>query len=396
VSASNPPAGSIKIAVDCRYIDAPSGVGVYQRETLPWFLQSPHDFLLAGDAKKIADFLTSLFSKPFNNASVAETFAAKTRYTITDLGDKPFSLRELCIPPSCVKAINECDCFYSPFFSIPRGIKIPVYTTIHDIIFPDMRELCGRAALAARMYFYRRAAKISKSLFTVSFFSKSRLQHHLPLGRKPVIVTYNAAQSYLQKPPAVAKKPYIIFVGNIKKHKGLKTLLEAFIAARERGLKHTLLIVGSYENFRTSDRQTVALIKKYAEDEFSAKSGPRTKPTDDFPRQAVCFSGFVSNERLKILLAGASLLVQPSLYEGFGYPPLEAMTVGTAALISDIPVFREIYRGFPVTFFKTSGDLTEKLLSAQIKKITLTKEQREQYTFKKTAGIILSELEKCR
>jgi glycosyltransferase involved in cell wall biosynthesis len=112
------------------------------------------------------------------------------------------------------------------------------------------------------------------------------------------------------------------------------------------------------------------------------------------------FTGFIPNERLKTLLAEAALLVQPSLYEGFGYPPLEAMTVGTLALVSDIPVFREIYEAFPVTFFKAgdSGDLKEKLLSLlkgkKTQRLSLPPDLAEKYSFKKTAGIILKELEK--
>ncbi len=53
-------------------------------------------------------------------------------------------------------------------------------------------------------------------------------------------------------------------------------------------------------------------------------------------------------------LQNADALIQPSLYEGFGIPPLEAMTLGTQAIISDIPVFKEIYHDFPVRFFKAS------------------------------------------
>jgi len=63
-------------------------------------------------------------------------------------------------------------------------------------------------------------------------------------------------------------------------------------------------------------------------------------------------------------LAESALLIQPSLYEGFGLPPLEAMILGTHAMISDIPVFREIYSDFPVVFFKAgdSNDLKNKKL----------------------------------
>jgi glycosyltransferase involved in cell wall biosynthesis len=244
-----------------------------------------------------------------------------------------------------------------------------------------MPELSGRLGLKVRMYFYRRAYKVSKKIFTVSEFSKSRIRYHLGSG-KPVPVTYNAAQSYLSEPfsQAPEKKDFILFIGNIKKHKGLFCLLEAFCGARKEGLKSGLVIVGSTENFRSRDSGVLGRI-------------------GSLEGEGVEFTGFIPNEKLKILLAEAALLVQPSLYEGFGYPPLEAMTVGTMALISDIPVFREIYEAFPVTFFKAgeAGDLKQKLLALlrdkKPRRLSLPPDLAEKYTFKKTAGIILKELE---
>ncbi|HCC36260.1 MAG TPA: glycosyltransferase family 1 protein, partial [Treponema sp.] len=88
-----------------------------------------------------------------------------------------------------------------------------------------------------------------------------------------------------------------------------------------------------------------------------------------------------------------------SLYEGFGLPPLEAMTLGTHALVSDIPVFKEIYRDYPVVFFRAGDilDLKDKLLELlseqKPERITLSNELLSRYTFEKTASIILHELE---
>jgi glycosyltransferase involved in cell wall biosynthesis len=347
-------------------IETGSGIGVYLRECLRWMLDSPHAFLLLGSGKKLE-----------------EAAGGRGNVSILTCAVKPFSLRELCFfGPGVLKKINRTDAFYSPFFNVPSGIHIPVFTTIHDIIFPDMPELCGWLGLKIRMFFYKRAYRVSKKIFTVSEFSKSRILRHLGSG-KPVTVTYNAAQSYLSGPfsQVPEKKDFILFIGNIKKHKGLFCLLEAFLEARKEGLKSRLVIVGSIENFRSRDSSLLGRIGSLG-------------------GEGVEFTGFIPNERLKILLAEAALLVQPSLYEGFGYPPLEAMTVGTAALISDIPVFREIYGDFPVTFFKAAdaGDLKQKLLSLLLDKkprrISLPPDLAEKYTFKKTAAIILEELEK--
>jgi glycosyltransferase involved in cell wall biosynthesis len=341
-----------------------SGVGVYLRECLPCFLSSPHRFILLGETEALSQIVRDRDGAEIIGCSV-----------------KLFSVKELLMfPRGILKKINQCDLFYSPFFNIPGGIKVPVFTTIHDIIFPDMPELTSKNGLAARMSFYRRAFGRSKKIFTVSAFSRSRIEYY-SLNRVPVVVTYSAIQPYLRdnKNTVRQKEDFIVFIGNIKKHKGLSYLIEAFLDARKEGLSSKLVIVGSKDNFRSSDS------------EFSKK-------INDSDPSHIEFTGPVSNEELASLLSRAKLLVQPSLYEGFGLPPLEAMIAGTRALISDIPVFREIYEGYPVAYFKAGDkdDLKEKLLSilngGEPLAVTLSDELKNRYTFEKTASIILKEL----
>ncbi|MDR0495943.1 MAG: glycosyltransferase family 4 protein [Treponema sp.] len=353
------------ICIDCRMTGA-SGIGVYLRECLPWFLQSGNDFLLLGNTRRL------------------QCYTSNANVKIIECDIKPFSLKELFFfPPKTARLINKADLFFSPFFNIPQGVAIPVYTTIHDIIFPDMPELTSKAGLAARMWFYRRAYKKSKKIFTVSEFSKSRIERHLGTA-KQVIVTHSAIQpmfpAYRNNVQNVQKTQTIVFIGNIKKHKGLDCLLDAFCQARNEGLPHSLIIIGDRKNFRTADN---AFLHKI----------------DSLGCEAVTFTGFISDEQLMEHLAEASLLVQPSLYEGFGLPPLEAMILGTRALISDIPVFREIYNGFPVTFFH-AGDsqnlkdrMIELLSNRSTQTVSLAKELAEKYTFEKTASIIMKELQ---
>jgi len=350
------------ITIDCRWIDS-SGIGVYIRGCLPFFLDSDNLFFLIGDPRKLYPIISG-----HKNAQVLECRI------------KPFSIRELLFfPRNCLLKINSCDLYYSPFFSIPCGIKIPVYTTIHDMIFPDMPELTSRPGLAARMFFFHRCYRRSTKIFTVSAFSKSRIEHHL--GReKPIVVTHSAIQSWIPQHGTgeTQKKDIIVFVGNIKKHKGLDCLLEAFMLARAEGLPHKLVIIGSRDNFRTSDNNFLGKV-------------------DSQDSDVVAFTGFISDEELAEYLASASLLVQPSLYEGFGLPPLEAMALGTQALISDIPVFKEIYKGFPVTFFRAgdSHDLKNKMMEILFNKkpvsSVLPHELLTRYTFEKTADRILEE-----
>ncbi|MBQ7620090.1 MAG: glycosyltransferase family 4 protein [Treponema sp.] len=285
---------------------------------------------------------------------------------------KPFSLKEtLFFPRGLIKKINGCDAYFSPYCNVPgrlfsRGIKVPIFTTIHDVIFLDL-PLAGKLGTLARKLIYQRAINMSREIFTVSEFSKGRIQARLRC-KKNITVVYSGVPLYNEEAAgdfdSARKTDTIIFVGNIKAHKGIKTLVPAFLKAREilagqSGSKAQkaprpseaslprLLIVGSKENFCTSDTELDALMR-------------------EAEKKGIEFTGFVPDEKLKTLIEEARLLVQPSLYEGFGVPPLQALYSGTRAVISDIPVFKEIYGRLPVTFFKAgdADDLARKIAAA--------------------------------
>jgi glycosyltransferase involved in cell wall biosynthesis len=359
----------MKIAVDCRYLNS-SGVGAYLQGCLPYFLASDHTFLLIGRTEKI-----KAFADGHNNCF------------ILDCSAKPFSIMELFFFPGSVrKAINSSDCYFTPFFNIPPFISVPIYTTIHDIVFSEVPGLTSPLGFVIRMFFYKRAARLSAKIFTVSRFSKSRIEFYFG-SSKPIIVTHSALLPYLLRlsPCRYKKNNNVIFIGNIKKHKGLGCLLEAFNGLKqeyppEKGeFPYKLIIVGEQRSFRTSD----SAVKK-----FLSKAGDST----------IEFSGFIENEKLKELLGSAALLVQPSLYEGFGLPPLEAMILGTRALISDIPAFKEIYSDFPVTFFKAGDavDLKKKMMkildNGADQPFVLPEQLALRYTFEKTSSVILREI----
>ena len=342
----------MKIAIDCR-VKGNSGIKTFLEGILPHLKASDNEILLIG----------SIGSGEGERCEV-----------------KPFSLRELfCFPKDVLCKINLCDVYFTPYCNVPSGIKIPVFSVIHDVIFLDMK-LSGKIGTLARKFFYKRAVRISRTVFTVSNFSKERIQTHLGHGTR-VRVVYNGVPHYVEEAEdharGVQKDGSIVFVGSIKKHKGLSLLLDAFEKLlQDTGAKRKLLIVGAGENFRTKDGSVLAQI-----DTINAK----------FP-SAVEFTGFVENDRLVMLLAKAHVLVQPSLYEGFGIPPLEAMSLGTKALLSDIPALKEIYEGFPVVFFRSgdADDLCEKL-KAVLADDTPLGVLPQKYSYLKTANAILDE-----
>ena len=344
----------MKIFIDCRMLGS-GGIGTYLESLLPYFTASNECVLLIYQNQK--NLLPSLSS----DIQIIET----------DI--KTFSLKELFLFPKGIrKIINMCDIFYSPYCNVPCGIHIPVFTTIHDIVFLDVTDLSSKIGVLIRKFFYQRAINKSKLIFTVSQFSTDRIKAKLKLKNKPLIVTYNSVPEHfstgLKSVPQ--KDNSIIFVGNIKKHKGLSILLQAFENCKQKGLDCKLIIIGNAENFRSGDSETAEKLSKA-------------------DQKDILFSGRISDSDLQTYYQKARLLVQPSLYEGFGMPPMEALSLGTNVIISDIPVFKEIYEGFPVTFFKSadSSDLSEKIL--QTFNNPPPGKLPEKYSFKKTADIIM-------
>ncbi len=316
----------LSLAVDCR-MSGKSGIGTFLDGILPHLCNTSYKLYLIGCTEQL------------------NCYSSNKNVTIEQCNIKPFSLKELFFFPKDIsKKINECDAYFTPYCNIPSGIEIPIFTTIHDIIFLDIKGLTSRIGTFIRKLFYMYAIKKSTSIFTVSNFSKQRIQKKLHC-KKPIFIAYNGLPSYFEKEQpieTIEKEPIVLFVGNIKKHKGLSVLIEAFLNFSNYQ-KAKLVIVGDKDNFRTKDTEVENLLQKCSE--------------------KIVFTGRISNENLYILLKKAKVLVQPSFYEGFGIPPLEALYCKTNVIVSDIPVFKEIYGSLPVTFFKTgnSENLTEKL-----------------------------------
>jgi glycosyltransferase involved in cell wall biosynthesis len=346
----------MKIAVDCRMIGS-GGIGTYISELIPWFLKK-NQCMLLGTHEQCMSFLRR----------------ENVEFCYCDT--PPFSLDEMfSFPKDILGQINHCDVFYTPYCNIPGGISIPIYATIHDVVFLDMKGLTSLSGKIARKWFYQRAVNLSRKIFTVSEFSKSRILHTLSC-KKPVIVGYNGIPSWISEPSETIpeKNDTILFVGNIKPHKGLHTLLQAFRKVHDEGLPARLVIAGNAENFRTGDSETLREIRSV-------------------PEGSITFTGKISNEKLKMLYMQSNLLVQPSLYEGFGIPPLEALSCKTNVIMSDIPVFHEIYDGFPVIFFKCgdSNDLAVKI--TQQYNALPPQAFPDRYSYKNTADILMKAME---
>ena len=360
----------MKIAIDCR-MSGKSGIGTYLDSMLPTFISSGNKLLLIGLPPQEQEKIIQNKTKGIQNCE------------FVSCAIKNFSLKEMfAFPKDLLKKINSCAAYFTPYCNIPgrlfsKGIRIPIFCTIHDIIFLDLPEIAGKTGTFIRKIIYKRAIQLSAQIFTVSQFSKNRIIEKLKC-KKNITVVYSGVPLYNEEEAnlCVKKDNTIIFVGNIKKHKGLGILIPAFIKFKNANKENPkLLIVGSKENFRTQD---TTLEKMILEAE----------------QNGIEFTGFVPDEELKTLIDKAKLLVQPSLYEGFGVPPLQALYSGTKALISDIPVFKEIYEKLPVAYFKCGDvqDLAQKLGEVYFDETPLP-EFEKIYSYKKSAALILKSIE---
>lgn len=308
----------MKIAIDCRYLGK-SGIGRVCEGILDNLDYSAHEFYLIGNKSTLRNY---------NDAILIED------------NSNPYSKKGLF--KFNKKRINkECDCIIIPNFLIPFGIKIPVHSVMHDLIFLDVKETVnGKVDYLIKKTLLKRCMKKSKSIACVSKFTKSRCEYHFPKYAHKCYVNYNGLSKdiieYEKTHKNVTKENTIIFVGNVKRHKGLNVLLEAFSKVSDPGLK--LKVIGEREGFITGLNLN----------------------EQDYPN--VIFTGRIGDEELYEEIQKAKFLVQPSIYEGFGLPPLEALYLGTKPIISDIEVFREIYSSFPVVFFQNESRLIDELV----------------------------------
>jgi glycosyltransferase involved in cell wall biosynthesis len=181
-------------------------------------------------------------------------------------------------------------------------------------------------------------------IFTISRFSKERIEAVFHPQTNIVIVPIGVSND-ISLFPFVSEKlrsrDFFLFVGNFKYQKGIDVLLEAYKKYKKNGGRKKLVLVGEKEKLRTS-----------------------WNGIDSSLLEGVDFMGSISEGQLISLLINSYCVIQPSRYEGFGLPPMEALYLGTPAIISDIPVFVEIYPETCVTFFHSCSpdDLSQKML----------------------------------
>jgi glycosyltransferase involved in cell wall biosynthesis len=304
------------IAVDCRMI-AHSGIG-----------NSLFGCLRALSRRR-TDWQFSLFGSP-TSPRLLELVAQNV--TIRRLDAPIYSIAEQWAW-SLESLRATFDLLWVPHYNIPLLWRGRLVATVHDVGHVALRSVFGSAIRTYASIMLNGVARQADGTAFVSEFTASEFRRYFgpPDGISAVVpngVGTHWAAAFAEGTVRSAQ-PYFVAVGNVKPHKNLLRLVQAFGLIADR-IPHDLVLIGKNEGFLTGDRAAGAAAERFGE--------------------RIRFTGWVSDEELIRLVAGADLLVQPSVYEGFGLPPLEAMTVGCPVAVSSCSALPEVCADAAVYF----------------------------------------------
>ena len=227
-------------------------------------------------------------------------------------------------------------------YTIPFGVSGKCVTIIHDIAFltyPETVAKRTRQWLGKNLKIYCQRADV---ILTVSEFSRQEIHHYLEIPLEKIHVVYNGvdpeqyhpdySEGRIQEAKAKYNIPgsYILYLGTLEPRKNIETLIRAYQRLLTAGLSRF------GQNLSAFPKLVLAGKKGWLYDSIF-------QLVKEFHLEnQVIFTGCVDESDAAPLLCGARMFVFPSLYEGFGIPPLEAMACGTPVIVSDCASLPEV------------------------------------------------------
>jgi glycosyltransferase involved in cell wall biosynthesis len=315
---------SLKIAIDIRRMTE-FGVGTYIRNVVRTLgrLDRQNKYLLIGSPAKVEE----IGALPPNFHAVPLLASDRTVQ-----GYREFR--------TALQRLN-CDLVHIPnLFSVPRMLPCPYVMTVHDML-EHMSRTREQSGFWRSVHFQmtKRVLAGAARIFAVSNFTCNEIEKLFEIPSDRVEVVYNAIDERFLHGHATAPErdliarryqvtyPFLLYAGRISPHKNVVRMIEAFSALKtelERDQAYPdlkLIIIGDDLSGNPDLRRTVV------------RSGVQ---------HDVRFLGFVPIEVLRIFYDEAKIFVFPSLYEGFGLPPLEAMVHGTPVVTSNVSSLPEV------------------------------------------------------
>lgn len=214
-----------------------------------------------------------------------------------------------------LKLFRKYDLVHFPDYATPILYKGKKVATIHDMAMHTMEDKYTKSQVLVKKFFMKNTIRNSEKLICISKFTAEELKKYYPnVDESKIEIVYNGFE---YKPMNLKKewiknvlkkfnidKKYLLYVGTISPHKNIDRLIEAFYKVREEGYDYKLVIAGK---------------KGWMYEDILNKSKKLGIEKD------VVFTDYVTDEELEVLYTNANVFTFPSLYEGFGFPPIEAM-----------------------------------------------------------------------
>lgn len=370
----------MRVAIDIRHV-RDFGIGTYIRNLVPALgrLGTGAQFLLIGRSD---DFET--LGKLSGNYEFHP-------YSRMDRG----LLQQLSFP--LFYGQLKADLAHIPLNVVPLAMPRPYVVTVHD-----MNELRFPAHTGLRQdwraFRVRRGLARAARVITVSSATRRDLEELLTIPSDRIEQIYNAIDPRLFDDTAqIAEEerrileryqinaPFLLYAGTIRPHKNIPRLVEAFAVLRGEFAEHP-----EYRDLRLV----------IMGDEISRNPALRRTVIQTRMEHAVRFLGFVPFETLRAFYRAARAFVFPSLYEGFGLPPLEAMACGTPVVASNVSSLPEVVGDAaelvnPENVFDIARGLREVLLDQNLRE-DLSRRGRErarQFNWDRTAAAVLNSYE---
>jgi glycosyltransferase involved in cell wall biosynthesis len=234
---------------------------------------------------------------------------------------------------------NYIDVFYSPYYKLPLFSGARKVCAVLDLIYLQYPPYAAKLTTGQKMYygaFSPRFLRCADAVLTCSQFSKEEIVKKYDVDPKKIEIIPLSVSGCYQPEPDAAKiqqnrekfgiiHSYILYTGNFKPHKNISTLIRAFALIVKRFPEMTLVLAGPKEEMY----QDLLFLQT------SLGLGGK-----------VVFTGKITDEETsRLLYAGAAAFVMPSLYEGFGLPPVEAMGCGVPVVCSNVTSLPEAVAG---------------------------------------------------
>lgn len=272
------------------------------------------------------------------------------------------------------KLPKKYDLIWAPHFNIPFMPNGKLLVTIHDVFHLANPQFVSRLQKMYANVFFNRIKGKAEKIITVSNFTKCELMKYKNIHEDKMIPVYNGVEPgwfMIPSEEKVHSKPYILYVGNVKPHKNLKSLVKAFEKIKDK-ISHDLVIVGKKEGFIVGDDEVTKI---------ATTLGDR-----------VYFTGYIDDDMLMQYYAQADVFVFPSMYEGFGLPPLEAMAAGCPTIVSNRASIPEICKEAslycdPLDIDKMAETILSLIADDELKAslIVKGKEVAKQFSWEKSA-----------